>query len=289
MTSAAERFAGGIALVTGGAAGIGEGFVRHLASLGMRVVVADVDGARAEAVAGDIRAGGGRAEPYEVDVTDADAVDRMAAHVFDTYGGVDLLVNNAGIESSGWLWEIPVTRWRQVMAINVDGVFHCVRSFIPRMIEVGRPAVVANLSSVGGVRTVPLQTPYIVTKHAVLALTECLHQEVSLTGAPIQVCAVLPHSVRSRIFLDAQAAAPSGDPLADRLFSWMQEANVASGLDPVEAAEHMVAQIAAGEFWIFSDDERGAAALRSRAEHLDAQSAPADPREVFPVLAEPAS
>ncbi|SEG92725.1 hypothetical protein SAMN04489712_13512 [Thermomonospora echinospora] len=286
MASAAERFANGTALVTGGGAGIGEGFVRHLAALGMRVVVADLDRSRAEAVANDVRNSGGRAEPYEVDVTNEAAVERMAADVYAEFGSVEMLVNNAGIETGGRLWDIPVSRWRQVMAINVDGVFHCVRSFVPRMIAAGRPAVVANLSSVGGVRTVPLQTPYIVSKHAVLALTECLHQEIRLTGAPIQVCAVLPHSVRSRIFLDAQAAAPAGDPAADRFFGWMQEANVTSGLDPVDAAEHMVGQIAAGRFWIFSDDERGAEALQARADHLAHQTEPPDPRAMFQVLAD---
>jgi NAD(P)-dependent dehydrogenase (short-subunit alcohol dehydrogenase family) len=284
VTGAAERFGSGTALVTGGGAGIGEGFVRHLASLGMTVILADVDKGRAESVVADVVAASGRAEAYQVDVTDANAVDRMAAWAFERFGSVELLVNNAGIESSGRLWEIPVDRWRQVMAINVDGIFHCVRSFVPRMIEAGRPAVVANLSSVGGVRTVPFQTPYIVSKHAVLALTECLHQELRLAGAPVEVCAVLPHSVRSRIFQDAQGA--GGDPLSDRFFAWMQQSNVESGLDPMEAAAHMVEQIAAGKFWVFSDDERGAQALRSRADLLLAREAPADPLVAFPVLAE---
>lgn len=285
MASAAERFGNGTALVTGGGAGIGEGFVRHLAALGARVVVADVDRSRAEAVADDVRAGGGRAVPYEVDVTDDAAVDRMAEHVFAEFGALDLLINNAGIETAGRLWDVPAARWRQVMSVNVDGVYHCVRSFVPRMIDAGRPAVVANLSSVGGVRTVPFQTPYIVSKHAVLAMTECLHQELRLVDAPVEVCAVLPHSVRSRIFLDAQEAAPAGDPDSDRLFDWMQRANVASGLDPVEAARHMTDQIAAGRFWVFSDDERGADALRARADHLNRQTEPPDPRDMFEVLA----
>lgn len=284
MASAAERFGNGTALVTGGGAGIGEGFVRHLAALGARVVVADVDRSRAEAVADDLCGAGGHAVPYEVDVTDDEAVERMAAHVFAEFGSLELLINNAGIETAGRLWDVPVARWRQVMSVNVDGVYHCVRSFVPRMLAAGRPAVVANLSSVGGVRTVPFQAPYIVSKHAVLAMTECLHQELRVAEAPVQVCAVLPHSVRSRIFVDAQQAAPAGDPDSDRLFTWMQEANVASGLDPVAAARHMLDQIAAGHFWVFSDDARGADALRARADHLTRRTEPQDPREMFDVL-----
>lgn len=284
MTISKERFGGGTALVTGGGAGIGEGFVRHLAALGMRVVVADIVRSRAEEVVAAVRDAGGAAEPYEVDVTDCAAVERLAEHVFASSGRLDLLINNAGVETAGRLWEIPAARWRQVMAINVDGIVHCLRAFLPRMIAAGRPAVVANLSSVGGVKTAPFQAPYIVSKHAVLALTECLHQELRLVGAPIQVSAVLPHSVRSRIFLDAQASAPSDSAEADRFFDWMQQANVTTGLDPVAAAEHMVRQIAAGEFWVFSDDERCAETLQARADQLAHRADPPDFRSMFPVL-----
>lgn len=208
MSTAQQRFSTGTALVTGGAAGIGEGFVRHLAVLGMAVVVADIDEQKAVEVADAVIREGGAAEAYRIDVTDADAVDEMARYVFDRYSSVELLVNNAGVENAGLLWEVSIDRWRKVMDINVDGVFHCLRSFVPRMIETGTPACIANLSSVGGLNSVAVQAPYIVSKHAVLALTECLHQELSLVNAPIQVSAVLPHSIRSQIFLAAERDAP---------------------------------------------------------------------------------
>jgi NAD(P)-dependent dehydrogenase (short-subunit alcohol dehydrogenase family) len=277
MPTASERFSSGTAVVTGGGAGIGEGFVRYLCSIGMRVVIADVDGDRATGLAAELTAAGGLAHGYQVDVTDADAVEALAADAYTRFGSVELLINNAGLETGGLLWEVSVERWKRLMSVNVDGVYFGIRAFVPRMIAAGTPATIANLSSVGGVATAPLQAPYIVSKHAVLALTECLHQEIAFVGAPIQVSAVLPFTVRSRIFTDAQASAPSGNDAADRVFATMQSTNVSTAMDPVEAAEHMMSSIAAGDFWIFSHDDVGKASLARRAERLAAASAPPDP------------
>ncbi|MEE2031140.1 SDR family NAD(P)-dependent oxidoreductase [Rhodococcus chondri] len=278
MSTAQQRFSTGTALVTGGAAGIGEGFVRHLAALGMTVVVADIDEQKAVEVADAVIREGAAAEAYRIDVTDADAVDEMARYVFDRYSSLELLVNNAGVENAGLLWEVSIDRWRKVMDINVDGVFHCLRSFVPRMIEAGTPACIANLSSVGGLNSVAVQAPYIVSKHAVLALTECLHQELSLVKAPIQVSAVLPHSIRSQIFLAAERDAPTQNETANAVFAAMQRANVESGLDPVVAAEHMTEAIARGDFWVFSNDEVCTQMAANRGRQLLELAPPADPR-----------
>ncbi|MGW0175049.1 SDR family NAD(P)-dependent oxidoreductase [Rhodococcus sp. NPDC003322] len=279
--AARERFSRGVAVVTGAAAGIGEGIARHLASLGMTAVVADVDTERARTVADDIVAGGGRAEPHTVDVADPESVEAMAAAVFDRHGSVELLVNNAGVETAGLLWEIDRERWRRLMQINVDGVFHCLRSFVPRMIATGTPSCIANLSSVGGLNSVAVQSPYIVSKHAVLAMTECLHQDLSIVGAPIQVSAVIPHSIRSEIFLSAQREAPTANATANAVFAAMQRDNVERGLDPLVAAEHMIEQIARGEFWIHSDDELCIAAAHRRGRQLLELNPPDDPHAML--------
>ncbi|APE10461.1 SDR family NAD(P)-dependent oxidoreductase [Rhodococcus pyridinivorans] len=280
-SSARERFSRGVAVVTGAAAGIGEGLARHLSSLGMTVVVSDIDGDRAAKVADEIVAAGGTAEACAVDVADPDAVDAMASEIFGRHGSVELLVNNAGIESAGLLWEIDRERWRRLMQINVDGVFYCLRSFVPRMIAAGSPSCIANLSSVGGLNAVAVQSPYIVSKHAVLAMTECLHQDLAIVGAPIQVSAVIPHSIRSEIFLAAQREAPTGNPTANAVFAAMQRDNVEKGLDPLLAAEHMIEQIARGDFWIHSDDDLCIAAMHRRGQQLLDLAAPADPHAML--------
>lgn len=278
---AAQRFAGGTALITGAAAGIGEGLARHLATLGMAVIVADIDGVRAQTVAESIEAAGAVAVAEAVDVGDPEAVEALAARVFRRYGSLELLINNAGIESAGLLWEIDIERWQRLMRINVDGVFHCLRSFVPRMIAAARPAVIANLSSVGGLNSVAVQSPYIVSKHAVLAMTECLYQDLLVVGAPIQVSAVIPHSIRSEIFLAAQREAPSDNAVANAVFAAMQRDNVEKGLDPLVAAEHMINQIARGDFWILSDDDLCTASANRRADQLAHLSPPADPRTML--------
>ncbi|MGA4792044.1 SDR family NAD(P)-dependent oxidoreductase [Nocardia sp. AB354] len=280
-TTARERFSRGTAVVTGAAAGIGRGLAQHLGGLGMTVVVADIDAGRAAEVAAAIVAEGGKAEGYGVDVADLAAVDAMASAIFDRHGSVELLINNAGVESPGLLWEIDPARWRRVMQINVDGVFYCLKSFVPHMIRVGSPSCIANLSSVGGLNTVAVQSPYIVSKFAVQAMTECLHQDLSIIGAPIQVSAVVPHSIRSEIFLAAQREAPTSDPTANAVFAAMQRDNVDKGLDPLAAAEHMVEQIARGQFWVFSDDEMCAASATRRGEQLLNLRPPANPRDML--------
>ncbi|MGK8507145.1 SDR family NAD(P)-dependent oxidoreductase [Nocardia asiatica] len=279
--TARERFSEGTAVVTGAAAGIGRGLARHLGVLGMTVVIADIDEDRAAAVAAEIIEHGGNAESFRVDVADAGAVEDMAATIFARHGSVELLINNAGIESAGLLWEIDPARWRRLMQINVDGVFYCLKSFVPRMIEAGTPSCIANLSSVGGLNTVAVQSPYIVSKFAVQAMTECLWQDLSVVGAPIQVSAVVPHSIRSEIFLAAQRDAPTTDPTANAVFAAMQRDNVEKGLDPLEAAEHMVEQIARGDFWVFSDDAMCTASATRRGEQLLSLSPPSNPRDML--------
>lgn len=279
--TARERFSGGTAVVTGAAAGIGRGLARHLGVLGMTVVVADIDEDRAAGVAAEIIEHGGTGEAFGVDVANAGAVEDMAATIFARHRSVELLINNAGIESAGLLWEIDPARWRRLMQINVDGVFYCLKSFVPRMIEAGIPSCIANLSSVGGLNTVAVQSPYIVSKFAVQAMTECLWQDLAVVGAPIQVSAVVPHSIRSEIFLAAQRDAPTTDPTANAVFAAMQRDNVEQGLDPLEAAEHMVEQIARGDFWVFSDDAMCTASATRRGEQLLSLSPPSNPRDML--------
>lgn len=268
MTMTQERFGRGTAVVTGAGAGIGEGLVRHLATLGMWVVVADVDERRAAAVAGALRADGLRASAHTVDVSDPAALEELAETTYADHGSVELLVNNAGVELGGRVWETDVDRWRRLMSVNLDGVFHGVRAFLPRMLRQGSPATVANVASVGAVTTLPQQGAYVASKHAVLALTECLHQEVAETGAPVQVSAVLPTWVRTRIFEDALAAGPLGSPEAQRFLESMGTSVVERGMAPDEAAERILEGLARGDFWVFTDAERGEELRAARGRRL---------------------
>ncbi|MGE2690919.1 SDR family oxidoreductase [Mycolicibacterium pulveris] len=268
---ARATFGGGVAVITGAGNGIGAGLARHAAALGMTVVLVDVD---AEAIAAL-----GRELPGSVavvcDVRDPDALESLAAQVYSDVGPVRLLVNNAGVEQFGYLWDTPVANWDRLVDINVSGVFYGIRAFLPRMFAAGAPAWVWNLSSIGGVVAVPLQTPYIMSKHAVLALTECLRLEVELAGHAdrIHVQAVLPGAVRSNIF-EAAGGVDGGDVEAAESQRAAMLDIKAEAMDPLEAARVVFDQSAAGEFYLLTQPDYVGNAMAERAEVLAQRRAP---------------
>ncbi|ADU00551.1 SDR family NAD(P)-dependent oxidoreductase [Mycolicibacterium gilvum] len=275
--SARDTFAGGVAVITGAGAGIGAGLARHASSLGMTVVLVDIDAGAVAGLRAELEAAGGVAVDAVCDVRDPDAVQELADRVYRDVGPVRLLVNNAGVEQFGYLWDTPVANWNRIMDINVDGVFHGVRAFLPKMIDAGTPAWVWNMSSIGGVAVVPLQAPYIVTKHAVLALTECLHLEVRHAGHDhIHVQAVLPGAVVSNIFESARGVDDSDSEAVTAAES--QRAAMldikAAAMDPVAAAEVVFDQAAAGEFYLLTQPEYVSSAMTERARVLSTRQAP---------------
>ncbi|HET9890141.1 MAG TPA: SDR family NAD(P)-dependent oxidoreductase [Mycobacterium sp.] len=275
--SARETFSGGVAVITGAGAGIGAGLARYASSLGMTVVLADIDAVAIAALRGELCAAGGRAVDIECDVTDPDAVGELADRVYRDVGPVRLLVNNAGIEQFGYLWDTPVSNWRRIVDINITGVFFGVRAFLPKMMATNEQAWVWNLSSVGGVVAIPLQAPYIMSKHAVLALTECLHLDVQSAGHDhhIHVQAVLPGAVVSNIFESAGGVdSDAGDvAAAEGQRSAMLDIK-ATAMDPLAAAETVFEQAAEGRFYLLTQ-QSVASAMADRANVLAAQRSPA--------------
>ena len=264
--------AGGVAVITGAGSGIGEGIARTAASRGMKVVLADIAGDRAEAVAADIRAQGGEALAVATDVSDAAQLDRLAQRAYDAFGEVTLLVNNAGIEMLGYAWEIPAATWEKTLAINVLGVIQSVRAFAPRMIAAGKRAWIANVGSVGSLGMMPIQTSYMVSKHAVLSFSECLALEMELVGAPISVSCVLPGPVASRIFTDAVLGEEGGH--SDKHRTIMADMLRSHGLTPLQAGEIILDGIAAGDFWVPTHPEMADAMARARADYLVSERRP---------------
>jgi NAD(P)-dependent dehydrogenase (short-subunit alcohol dehydrogenase family) len=275
---AREIFSGGVAVITGAGAGIGAGLARHASRLGMTVVLADVDAGAIAALRDELCATGGSAVDVVCDVRDPDAVQELAAKTHRDVGAVRLLVNNAGVEQFGYLWDTPVANWQRVVDINVSGVFYGVRAFLPKMMATDEQAWVWNLSSVGGVVVIPLQAPYIMSKHAVLALTECLHLDVQLAGHDhhIHVQAVLPGAVVSNIFESAGGVDPNEG--SDATAAESQRAAMldikAAAMDPLAAAETVFEQAAEGRFYLLTQQAVGTA-MTERANALAAQRPPA--------------
>jgi len=278
MTNGTEVFKGGVAVITGAGSGIGEGLARLAAKQGMRVVLADVAMERAEKVAEEIRADGAEALAVHTDVSEPEALDRLAAITHETFGDVTLLINNAGIETLGFVWELPASVWEKTLNINIHGVIHGVRAFAPRMLASGKRAWIANTSSIGGLGMMPIQTSYVVSKHAILSFSECLYLEMQVKKAPIHVSAILPGPVATRIFEDSKTGE---DPVNARHREIMRTMLKSDGISGYEAAERILPQIAEGRFWVSTHPETTREFASNRARHLAGLDDPALPEEVL--------
>lgn len=273
MISAEQLFGGKVAVITGGAAGIGEGLVRHAAAFGMKLVIADINADAATALRDELVRSGAEALAIVVDVRDPQQVEELAEQSYEAFGRVDLLVNNAGVEQFGYLWDTPVENWRRVVDINVSGVFHGIRAFVPRMIATGGEGFIWNLASVGSITGVPRQAPYLMSKHAVLGLTEALRLDIEHAGHDIRVSAVLPAVVASQIFVSAGLVDGGGLEAAEAARNDMM-ALLPAAMDPIDAAAVIFEQAAAGEFYLLPQLEYTTQIMHERAEQLTKRRPP---------------
>jgi NAD(P)-dependent dehydrogenase (short-subunit alcohol dehydrogenase family) len=208
-----KKLAGQVAVVTGGGRGIGAAISRRLAALGATAVVAGRSRAPLQATASAICDAGGRAEPWECDVTDLASVEALAAHVEQTYGRLDMLVNNAGIRGAGGLLHTtPPANWDEVINTNLRGVYYCIRACAPMMIR-ARSGHIINISSIAGKNALPGSVTYATSKWGLNGLSYSVAEELRsynvremLTGEDVAyVVAMLvtqaPQSFASEIIL----------------------------------------------------------------------------------------
>lgn len=180
-----REFEGKAAIVTGGGSGIGAAVCRQLAEAGARVVVADLAMDDAQAVASGIKDGGGEAEPYEIDVTDATAVKEMVEFATGQFGGLHLAVNNAGIGgASAPTADQGLDDWHKVVDVNLHAVFYCMKYEIPAMLAAGGGAIVNMASILGGVGFAHASA-YVAAKHGVVGLTRSAAIEYAAQGVRI--------------------------------------------------------------------------------------------------------
>jgi len=188
-----QDFSGKVAVVTGGASGIGRSLVRELVAVGARVVIGDVEQSALDGVLQEF-SGAGDVQGVVTDVSDQDSVEALAAKVYELHGACHLLFNNAGVAApSANVWETTVNDWKWVHGVNVFGVVNGIRAFVPKMIAGGEEGHIINTSSGdGGISPLPYQSVYASSKAAVSCISECLAAQLESEGTNLAASVFYP-------------------------------------------------------------------------------------------------
>ena len=193
-----QDFEGKVAVITGGASGIGFGMAERFAAAGMTVVLADINEDALPEAESRLAERGASALGVPVDVADPDQVEELARRVLDEFGAVHVLCNNAGVNSSDEpIWEISRQDWERVIDINLRGVIHGIRTFLPHMLEQDSEGFIVNTASAAGLGSRPGISPYVATKHAVIALSESLHHDLVAAGSKLRAAVLCPGRIRT--------------------------------------------------------------------------------------------
>lgn len=268
-----KDFAGRVAVITGGAEGIGRALADAAAARGMKVFLADIDAARLEHAMVEMRVAGAEVDGLRTDVSVPSGMDELANVAFDRFGAVHLVAANAGVACAKPAWETTPEDWQWVMGVNFHGVANAVRAFVPRMLAAGDEGHVIATASMAGLLSLPSMAAYNASKHGVVTLMEGLHHDLALRGARIGASVLCPGWVRTRIALSERnrtAGEPTAvdklDPVAAKLVGAVHKA-VSEGLDPAEVARMAFEAIEAGRFYILTHGH-SKAGVRARLEDI---------------------
>lgn len=270
-----QELDGRVAVVTGAASGIGRALARTFGAAGMKVALADIEAGALQATRSAMAADGVEAAAFVCDVSQEDAVRRLAEDARSTFGSVHVVCNNAGVFCGGTTWGTSLNDYEWVLDVNVWGVIHGLRTFVPMLLEQNEPAHVVNTASMAGLTTGPMTAAYFMSKHAVVALSESLYHELSAReGCPVGVSVVCPELVNTRIFQAERNRPPhlkrdaeEDLPAETRLVESTVDSVASLGVDPRVLAERTLAAIRENRFWVLppeGDPWREAARLRNQ-------------------------
>ena len=237
----------------------------RFAGLGMRVVGADVDDSGLAATLDLVRSAGADGLAVRCDVSEAADVRGLADRTLERFGAVHLVCNNAGVFASGTCWEASLEDYAWLLGVNVWGVVHGIRTFVPILLAQGDEGHVVNTASMAAITNSPYASVYTMTKHAVLGLSECLYHELALAGGRVGVSVLCPEAVATNI-ADAERARPARwrapdaprSPVAALTDQALREAT-AAGTDPAVMAERVERAIRERRFYVLAGGDWGRA------------------------------
>jgi NAD(P)-dependent dehydrogenase (short-subunit alcohol dehydrogenase family) len=258
-----KEFKNKVAVITGAASGIGRGLAKHCAQEGMRVVLADVEQEALRRAEQELRSTGATVLAVPTDVSKADEVKALAKKTLDTYGGVHLLFNNAGVAGGNAIWESTLADWEWVLGVNLWGVIHGLHVFVPIMLAQDVECHIVNTASIAGLVSYHPTATYQVTKHAVVALSEQLFFSLALRAAKVKTSVLCPGWVNTQI-MDSERNRPVAlrnpdsdqppNPVYESMLQYGRQL-VQAGMSPSAVAEHIFNAIREEKFYILTHPE----------------------------------
>ena len=287
-------FKGKTAVITGAGSGFGLAFARIGASLGMQLVLIDVQQDALDAANAELQAAGAPTMTFRLDVSDASQMEAMADSVKAQWGAPHLVFNNAGVGSGGLIWENTAKDWEWVLGVNVMGVVHGVRLFTPMMLEAAAQDAawqghIVNTASMAGLLNPPNMGVYNVSKHAVVALSETLYQDLSLVTGQIGASVLCPYFVDTGISQSFRnrPADMDGNPTRSQQVqhAMISKAVASSKVSAAEVAQLVFDAVARNQFYIYSHP-KAIGAVQTRLEDVLQARNPSDPFAEKPELGE---
>ena len=267
-----------MAVITGGASGIGRALAHAFAARGMHIVLADIDEQRMRAVEVELAEAGSQVLPVVCDTSTEPSVQALAEATMTHFGAAHVLCNNAGVVGKGDPWHGPLSTWEWVLGINLYGVINGVRAFLPIMEDQGCGHIV-NTASMAGLLAMPGSAPYAVSKAGVVSLTESLFGELKGRGSAVSTSVLCPGFVKTNLIDGQQWSSRLGDeppPTADPIGQFMGDIlrqGVEAGIDANDVATQVLAAIDADQFWVLTHADMAPLALQ-RMERAVAQENP---------------
>lgn len=251
---------GKVAVITGGASGIGLAMADRFGQEGVKLVIADIQGDALERAVMDLTAKGFEAVGVRTDVTKYSDVEALAQATLDAFDKVHIVINNAGVSITGPTWKMSLDDWRWVLGVNFWGVVHGIRAFTQILIDQGEPAHIVNTASLASYVGIGEHSPYCASKAACLSISQSLYSELTAANTEVGVSVVCPGMVATDIHRSWRNRPADHKPWSDREWSDQNfransDAFQGAGIEPKHIAEATLVAILENRFYVFRSED----------------------------------